>query len=190
MLLTTEGGSGAAFTTDCVLSDYAAATGFDPHAGPPGSNPTDRGCAIRDVLKYRARTGILDDSGRRHRIGAFMRLDQSDLAQVYQALYLFQVVGVGLHFPDSARAQFHAGEVWDVVPGATVEGGHYVTMVARRDHIGIITWGQLVQITEAFFTEYCEEAWAYISQEDLHNGVSPQGFDLTALQSDLDALSS
>ena len=43
-------------------------------------------------------------------------------------------------------------------------------------------------MTEAFFTTYCDEAWAYISTEDLTNGVDPEGFNLTQLRSDLAAL--
>src|SRR6202035_3127836 len=48
MILTTEGGHAASFTTAGVLSDYSAGTGFDPNAGSPGSNPTDKGSNVRD----------------------------------------------------------------------------------------------------------------------------------------------
>ena len=59
MLLSTEGGHAAAFTTAGVLSDYSAGTGFDPNAGPPGKNPTDNGSEVRKVLSYRRKTGII-----------------------------------------------------------------------------------------------------------------------------------
>ena len=189
MILTAEGGHPAAFSTSSVLSDYAAGTGFNPNAGPPGNNPTDQGSNVRDVLKYRRATGILDAANQRHQIGAFVKLDQSNPTEIYQALYLFQAVGLGLQFPDSAQQQFQSGEPWDVVPGAKIEGGHYVPLVARRANLEIVTWGALQQMTEAFLTKYCDEAWAYISVEDLTSGVDPEGFALTQLQSDLAALS-
>jgi hypothetical protein len=188
MILSTEGGTPATFTSAGVLSDYAAGTGFDPNAGPPGSNPTDKGSDVRAVLGYRVKTGIVDASGTRHKIGAYVKLDHGSLTQLYQALYLFQVVGIGIQFPSSAMGQFNAGQPWDVVPGATVQGGHYIPVVARREMIDVVTWGALQQMTEAFFSTYCDEAWAYISTEDLKNGVDPDGFELTQLRADLAAL--
>lgn len=188
MILTTEGGHPASFTEAEVVSDYSAGTGFDPNAGAPGSNPTDKGSNVRDVLKYRAKTGIVDAAGTRHKIGAFVKLDQTDLNQVIQALYLFQVVGIGIEFPSSAMDQFNAGKPWDVIAGSKVEGGHYIPLVARRDNLDVVTWGALQQMTEAFFQKYCDEAWAYISEENLVSGKDPEGFDLAQLRADLAAL--
>ena len=188
MLLTKEGGNQAHFTTSRVLSDYSAGTGFDPDAGPPGANPTDRGSNVRDVLGYRRSKGIVDSHGKRHRIKAYVRLDHTNLAEIYQALYLFQVIGIGIEFPSTAIDQFHAGEPWDVVPGATVEGGHYVCCVAKRANIEVVTWGARQQMTESFFRKYCDEAWAYISVENLAAGKTPEGFALAELEADLATL--
>jgi hypothetical protein len=188
MLLTKEGGHQAHFTTADVLSDYSAGTGFNPKAGPPGDNPTDQGSDVRKVFGYRRSKGIVDSKGQRHKIGAYVRLDEKDLQQVYQAMYLFQVVGIGIQFPDTAMDQFHKGEPWDVVAGAHIEGGHYVSGVAKRQNIDVITWGALQQMTEAFFEKYCEEAWVYVSAENLKNGKSPEGFNIAQLQADIGSL--
>jgi hypothetical protein len=188
MMLTAEGGHATEFTTEGVLSDYAAGTGFDPNAGPPGSNPTDRGSNVRSVLKYRAKTGIVDAAGKRHKIGAYVKLKPKDLAQIYQAMYLFQAVGIGIEFPESAMQQFNEGKPWAVVEGAPVEGGHYVPCVAKRSDIDVVTWGALQPMTVDFFETYCDEAWAYISEEDLQKGVDPNGFNLEQLKADLAAL--
>jgi hypothetical protein len=188
MLLSTEGANAAAFTTAGVLSDYTAGTGFDPNAGPPGNNPTDRGSNVRDVLKYRVKTGIVDAAGNRHKIGAYVKLTPKDLTQVYQAMYIFQAIGIGIEFPDSAMDQFRNGQPWSVVPGAKVQGGHYVPCVAKRDNIDVVTWGALQPMTVEFFNTYCDEAWAYISTEDLQKGVDPDGFSLEQLKADLAAL--
>jgi hypothetical protein len=188
MILTTEGGHPATFTTASVVGDYSAGTGFDPNAGPPGSNPTDKGSDVREVLGYRRSTGIADADGKRHKIGAYVKLEQGNLNQLYQALYLFQVVGIGVEFPATAMDQFHAGKPWDVVDGAKIEGGHYIPVVARRDLIEVVTWGALQGMTEAFYTKYCDEAWAYVSEVDLQNGRDPEGFDLAQLRADLAGL--
>jgi len=185
MLLSAEGGDGASFTSAGVLSDYAAGTGFNPSAGPPGHNPTDRGSNVRDVLQYRRNTGIIDAAQTRHKIGAFVKLEPKNLTHVYQAMYLFQVVGIGIEFPGSAMEQFNEGKPWTVVEGAQIEGGHYVCCVAKRQDIDIVTWGALQQMTVAFFEKYCDEAWTYISTEDLQKEVDPDGFNLSQLKADL-----
>jgi hypothetical protein len=189
MLLTKEGQRTAAFTTAGVLSDYSAVTGFDPNAGPPGDNPTDQGSEVRKVLGYRRETGVVDAQGNRHKIGAYVRLDQQNLEQIWQAMYLFQVVGIGIYpFPKSALDQFHDNEPWDVVDGSHEEGGHYVCCVGKRDAIGVVTWGTLQPMTQRFFSKYCDEAWTYISEENLVNGKNLEGFDMEQLRADLAAL--
>jgi hypothetical protein len=188
MLLSTEGDHPAAFTTEGVLSDYAAGTGFNPNAGPPGKNPTDKGSNVRDVLQYRRKTGIVDSQQARHKIGAFVKLEPKSLAQIYQAMYLFQTVGIGIEFPGSAMEQFNAGKPWSVVEGATIEGGHYVCCVAKRQNIDVVTWGALQQMTVEFFEKYCDEAWVYVSTEDLQKETDPDGFKLGQLKEDLAGL--
>jgi hypothetical protein len=186
MLLSKEGDKPASFTTSGVLSDYAAGTGFDPHAGPPGHNPTDKGSEVRQVLSYRRKTGIVDAAEKRHKIGAFVKLEPKSLTHVYQALYLFQTVGIGIEFPGTAMEQFNKGEPWSVVAGAQIEGGHYVCCVGKRANIEIVTWGALQQMTVEFFEKYCDEAWVYISGEEIDGtGKDPDGFDLAQLRADL-----
>lgn len=190
MLLTKEAGKPATFTTDGVLSDYSAGTGFDPSAGPSGQNSTDRGSNVREVLGYRRKTGIVDADGKRHKIGAFVKLNAKDIDHVLQALYIFGVVGIGIEFPESAMEQFNKGEPWDVVPhGPAPEGGHYVCCVGKRENIDVVTWGALQPMTERFFEKYCDEAWTYVTTEEFDSGgKNIEGFDVEQLTSDLKAL--
>jgi hypothetical protein len=189
MLLAKEDKKLVSFTTQGVLSDYAAGTGFDPNAGPPGENQTDKGSNVRDVLKYRRTTGVVDANGKRHKIGAFVKLHPGNIEHILQALYIFEVVGIGFLFPDFAMDQFHRGEPWDVKPGAPVPTeGHYVCAVGKRANIDVVTWGSLQQMTVPFFEKYCDEAWAYISTETLNNGHMINGFDIKQLEADLNAL--
>jgi hypothetical protein len=102
--------------------------------------------------------------------------------------YLFEVVGIGFVFPETAMDQFNQGKTWDVVPGAKIKGAHYVCAVAKRQNIDVVTWGALQKMTGRFFRAYCDEAWTYVSNEDLKSGKSPEGFDLAQLKADLAAL--
>ena len=104
------------------------------------------------------------------------------------ALYLFGIVGIGIEFPDSAMDQFNAGKPWSVVPGPKPREGHYIPLVAYRQHLECVTWGRVQSMTTEFFKKYCDEAWAILSPEMLRADKSPEGFNLAQLQKDLAAL--
>lgn len=180
MIWTAEAGHPTAFSDESVLSDYSAVTGYDP------ANPeTDEGTDVRQAMKYRRAVGLLDAHGRRHKIGAFIALEPGHWEQVLEALYLFGAVGIGIQFPSSAMDQFNTGRPWSYVPGARLEGGHYVPLVAFRDRLYCVTWGKLQPMTKTFYERYCDEAFAPLSLEMLVGGKSVDGFSLAELQQDL-----
>lgn len=184
MLWTKLGGRPARFSDQDALADYAAVTGFDP-ADPS----TDRGTDVRNALKYRQKTGVIDASGKRHRIGAYVALEPGDYSQLCEAVYIFGAAGIGIEFPDSAMSQFSQGKPWSVVPAAKIDGGHYVPVVGRAHrHLLCVTWGRLQPLTKAFFERYCDEAWCILSAEQLEHGKTRAGFDLAELKADLRAL--
>jgi hypothetical protein len=186
MLWTSVSGNGeATFSTHGVLADYGAVTGYTP--SDPGS---DRGTNVRDALGYRRSTGVVDAHGSRHKLGAYVALEPGNLDHVCAAMYLFGAVGIGIRFPETAMDQFHAGRPWDVVAGATIDGGHYIPLVARRSgRLDCVTWAKVQPMTTAFFEAYCDEAYALLSTELISSsGTSPEGFDLAELQADLQAL--
>lgn len=180
MLLGTVAGKGMVFNDDGVLGDYAAVTGFNPDI--PAS---DQGTVVRDAMNYRRQTGIIDAFGNRHKIAAYVSIEPRNLAHIYAAMYLFGCVGIGVLFPDSAMDQFHDEEPWSVVPGPMPSSGHYVSLVAKRRHPVCVTWGKLQEISETFLLTYCDEAWAFLTDDWIRDGKSPEGFALEDLKSDL-----
>jgi len=182
MILGREGGHAPTFSDESVLSDYSAVTGYVE-----GDESTDRGTEVRAAMKYRRATGVLDAHGRRHHIGAYLRLKPKDLDQIAQAAYVFGVVGVGIEFPGSAMQQFDAGEPWSVVEGAQIDGGHYVPIVGRKDgDLLCVTWGRVQPVTPEFLTTYCDEAWAFVSASVLDGvGESPEGLSIESLRAAL-----
>jgi hypothetical protein len=173
----------ARFKTANVLSDYSAATGFDPHD--PNS---DQGTDMQKAADYRLKTGIIDASGKRHKIGAYLALDPGNHHDLFLAVYLFGAVGIGIEVPSSVFDQFNAGKPWDVVPGSTIEGGHYIPFVAKRTNFGVVTWGRLQAMTPRFLAKYNDESVAYVSEEILTKGKSPEGFNRDGLLSAIAAL--
>lgn len=175
------GGSSAVFNDTDVLSDYSAVTGFDP-----GNPSTDQGTDMRQAMLYRKNTGVIDANGKRHKIGAFVRIDSID--ELKRSIYLFGVAAIGFIFPESAWDQFDRGQPWDLVDGAPEDGGHYVPLIgydSRTDLFTCVTWGREQQITPRFLARLMDEAYAPLSSEMLRNDRSPEGFDLATLQNDL-----
>lgn len=176
-------GTPTTFNTLDVVQAYSDVTGYKP-----GDDSTDNGTIVRDALKYRMETGMKDSKGAYHKIGAFVRIDPARIDYLFEALWLFDVVGIGIQFPDSAFDQFDARQPWKIVKGSPVSGGHYIPLVARRNRLFCVTWGRVQQMTLGFYKKYCDEAWALISEDDLKNGKSMEGFDLEALKKHLDTI--
>lgn len=169
------------FSGKTVVDQYAEYSGYNPQTG---SN--DNGSNVREVLKWRQTKGLLDDAGTAHTIGAYVALEAGNLSQLWEALWLFESVGIGIQFPNSAMDQFNAGQTWSVVPGAQVEGGHYIPLVGHPT-AGIwtcVTWGKRQTMTAQFLSKYCDEAWAYIDAERYSQltGNTQQGFNNATLQ--------
>ena len=181
MLWNTEAQHPVTFTDDSVLSDYSAVTGFDPN-----DPNTDKGTDMQVAASYRRKTGIVDGSGQRHQVAAYLAIKPSDETELKQAVYLFSNAGIGIQFPGSAMDQFRAGKPWTVVAGATIEGGHYIPAIGYDHHyVYVVTWGKLQKMSWEFYVKYCDEAICYLSTEMLTGGIAPNGLDVAALQADL-----
>jgi hypothetical protein len=174
-------------SADAALADYSDVTGFNPN-----DPNTDQGTYVRDALKYRKATGVRDALGNRHKIAAYVALSPKDWHQLLTASYIFGAVGMGFEFPNSAMDQFYADEPWDVVPGATIEGGHYVPVVGTTNSVvqgTCITWAKRQVFTRAFYETYNDEAWAMLSEEQIRSdGTGLHGLNLEQLKADLAAL--
>lgn len=179
-------------STEIPVSDAAAIANYEAIAGYNPNDPsTDRGTDVAHAASYRRKTGIIDAAGRRHKVGAYLALTPGDLQQHLVGMYLFGAVGIGIRFPKSAMDQFNNGQPWDVVPGSPIEGGHYISGVARRGgQTVVVTWGREQPMTDAFLQTYNDESYVYLSAEYLAQGSSPEGFDLAQLKADLKQVTS
>lgn len=172
----------ATFTSNNVLSDYSACTGFMQ-----SDANTDQGTDVQEAAAYRQKTGIVDLSGNRHKIDVYASIGAGNLPQLALAVGILGTVGVGVQLPSNAERQFNYGEVWDIESGSTNVGGHYVSCVGRnsKGNFLFVSWGKLQAATPRWLTAYMDEGIAYISRERLNaQGLSPQGFDLAKLNDD------
>ena len=181
---TSEAGASAPIVDSNVVAMYEAVAGYVP-----GDESTDQGTDMSVATSWRRKTGIPDSTGKRHQIAAYMSLTTKNILHLKQAIYYFGVAGVGINFPASAMDQFDAGKPWTVVSRSRIEGGHYVAAVGYdADYVYVMTWGRLQKMAWSFYTKYNDETFVYLSTENLKNGKTPEGFNLTQLQANLAAL--
>lgn len=185
MLWTRAAGKPVQFTTENVLADYGACTGFDP------SKPdTDQGSDMQEAASYRLKTGIIDAAGCRHKVAAYAAIRTGDIELMLRAAYCFEAVAIGIMMPDSAMDQFNDGKPWSVVPGSKIEGGHYVPIVARRGgHFIVSTWGALQPVEDDFIRQNNDETIVFFSQDMLNGTKTLDGFDAEQLMRDLKLVS-
>lgn len=153
----------------------------------------DEGAYMLDVLNEARRLGL---GGRT--IGAFVRVDLSDWAEVKLACWLFGGVYLGLALPVAAQrqARWRTPTVTEQRAGAPgfepgSWGGHAVEVLWMSDaSAACVTWARRQPMTRGFVQRYGDEAWAVLSPEwlDPRTGRSPQGFDVEQLRADLAAL--
>jgi hypothetical protein len=163
-----------------VLLAYEAVGGYRPE-----DPTTDRGCVMSEALDYWVGRGI---GG--HRIFGSTVVPMGDRKLIKTALVLFGGLYIGLQLPKTAQGQI--GATWEVPPGGLQGagargswGGHCVNLVSYDAHnLCCVTWGRLQLMSWNFFSGYCDEAHAVLSQADWigNHAVSPSGFNLAALQ--------
>jgi hypothetical protein len=167
-------------TTQDTFADFQSITGLPP-------SPLV-GADMQKAAAFRQKYGLRDSTGQRHKIAAYVALRPGDLRELYAAMYLFGAVGVSIHFPTSGFDQFRRHQAWAVVSGMHIEADHYIPCMALRSNIVCVTWGRFQAIRPSFYAAMSDEALAYISQEALIAGKSPEGFDYAALATDLNLL--
>ena len=177
---TANGSTETTVTDDQVLGIYESWCGYNP------SDPsTDQGGIELNVLKDFKAQGFAG-----HTLTAFAAVLPANKVHVQQAINLFVGLYIGMNVP--AYIMPDDGNVpalWDVNPSADNSsiGGHCVYVTGYdANTIKFISWGQNYAMSYAYWTAQVDEAYALIAKDYLlANGLSPAGFSLDALETDL-----
>lgn len=167
-----------------TIAAYSEVTGYvidDPS--------TDNGTDMRTALNWWRKTGFADANGVRHKLGAFALIPRGGHLAWFRALWQLDIgVGLGIQFPVSAMDQFNAGQVWQLVAGSPIEGGHAILLDARRQWPRVETWARDQDVSEPFLEHQVDEAWALFMPDMLVAGKSPEGLNQAQLLADLQTL--
>ena len=172
---------GKTIVPDSVIgSVYSRNSGYDPKTG-----KNDNGCVELDVLNDWHKNGVGDD-----KIVAFTEVNIKREAEIKAAIYLFNGIYIGVALPRSAEEQFNTGKPWTVVKGSQIIGGHSVIIVGYDDqYYFIVSWGRIVKAERAWLKKYMDEAYAIISNDYFIGNKTAEGYDLEALNADLQLIS-
>jgi hypothetical protein len=177
-------------TTAQVLRAYEKVTGYDPNAGPPEQNPTDRGTNLLDALSYWRHHGI-----DRQRITAYVEIDAQNVDHVKSAIDLFGCAYVGVELPDAVLPSQHGIPQWTVSPDGTPArkpnpaNGHCIIYSAYDEEgVTVVTWGRTLKASWDFHTAYCDEIYATLSHLWFDRVGDPPGLNRTELAQDLAAI--
>lgn len=155
------------------------------------TGPRNEGRYCTEILNYWRNTGFGPD---REKIFAYAEVDPLDIPMVKAAMHLFGGVYLGIALPitaqhDDERWVFHSGApANEKEPGSW--GGHAVNTVGFSDYdIWLITWGEKIRMSWAFWKHYVDEVYAVLSPDWFKDsGLSMPGFNKESLLSDLNDL--
>lgn len=162
-----------------VLAAYEAVGGYDPNAGPPGSNPTDQGATVQAALGYLRKPGIGGVA-----IAAFAEVDPGNLTEIKAACAELGPLSAGVNLPAVAQQQFGDGQPWDVVADdGGIEGGHCIVLAGYDpEFLYFVTWGKVQKATYAWWAKYGEEIWAVVARDWVSpKGDDPEGVNMASL---------
>lgn len=164
-----------------IINMYRAVGGYDPKRP-----ETDQGAEMLDALRHMRNVGLCG-----HRFGAFVEVDPTERDHVEAAINSFGACYSGMDMP----AAWINSTTWDAPSNdadaryAPNSWGPHAVMAIAYDRLGltVVTWGTLKSITWEGYRKYCSEAWAMVDSQwiDDTSMLSPSGFDLSTLMSDL-----
>jgi hypothetical protein len=171
-----------------VIGTYEAFCGYDPRR--PQS---DQGCVEQQVLAHwvvqgmpivaaKATKGKSWGGGGDHhhrpphpphppgptgptdKLLAFVEVDPRNDADIQVAIEQCGVVLIGFNVPESiVPPGVPSPELWDVVPGSKIVGGHAVILGAysqAKQTYGLVSWGKRHDMTKLFKDTYVDEIYA------------------------------
>jgi hypothetical protein len=176
---TTDVGKPVILPDSVIVAAYSAVSGYNPKTG-----HHDVGASEIKALNYWRQKGV---GG--HTIRAYVACEPGNHDHIRDSVFIFGNCYIGLALPKSAQTQ----SIWSVPPGGPTGvgapgswGGHAVPVVAYDSRgLTVVTWGALKRMTWSFWSAYCDEAFALLSDDFLTADKTPGGIDLVTLEKDL-----
>jgi hypothetical protein len=155
----------------------------------PGNPSTDNG-TILQVLLSQLVNGPVPVSI--PKLLAFIEIDPTIPADIDRATYECGLVYIGFNVPSFMMALENPGDVWSNGAGGStsIVGGHCVVSPGYRPGArDIISWGYRYTMTNGFWGNYVDEAYALVSEEWVEaTGRTPLGMTMAELEAQMAAI--
>ena len=157
-----------------------------------GDPSTDNGCDLQTAMNYWTTKGFRNGT----KLQGWLSVDATKIAQVKQALWLFEGSYIGLGLPDAWIDPFPSsnGFVWDV--GTPNSANGHCFLGCGYDDTGLIidTWGLFGTLTWAAVQQLCAsrnggEIYLLLTADAIAKATAkaPNGFDWATLIADFNA---
>ena len=183
----------------CQLARAGASTGYRiakdiskaaPNVYAALDSLANRGAVISDMLALAHNTAMGGIGG--HRLAGFAEIDRASTTNAQLSVSLLGSAVDGVQLPRSAQ---NAHE-WDTPPDLDGDnapgswdssGGRHCMPILGYDALGVtyITWGGPKRASWGWRAAYGVESWAPVFEDWLSAGLSPAGFDMSALLADM-----
>ncbi|WP_215747014.1 hypothetical protein [Gluconobacter sp. P1C6_b] len=175
-------------STDMVLDNYAAVTGFDPATG-----ANDDGTVLLDELNAWRKDGFQRPGQTLDYLTAFGSIQPTDEASIRRGIAFLGGVLAGVQVPQGFLS-LGLGETWDLdtLSGDALKpaGGHAIALVGYNpDGVFFNTWGTRTFMPWSTFTAIADEAYGLLSRENWLGvpGTAPTGEDFDTLLAEVRA---
>jgi hypothetical protein len=169
-----------------VSVDQTAVFDLYRRSGNPGFNPDthadDNGVIMQTMLE-----ALLADGIGGHKPVAFGQINISSVNDLLDAIAVFGVVllGVDLKVAQQAQTDLH---LWDYRAKSREWGGHAIPAGRytdapddAADRTAVVTWAELVDMTDSFIQHQVDEVWVVIWPEHFKDDAFLAGVDLNEL---------
>ena len=175
----------------CVEQAYAEVGGYrrDAVLAADGSNPTDQGCALQDVLKYWLNVGFPMPDGSRHKILGFVEVDPRNKQDMCEVAMECAATLIGMEVPRLLPED--PGSSWGADLGPT-EGRHCIVLPRYNNPasptFGARSWGDRYSLLPGFDPNI-DEAYGVIDPYFVKDdGKTPWNLDLAAWEALMQAI--
>lgn len=143
------------FTCASVNNNYAGYLGVGNYANINAQN--DQGTDMQEALKRVQTIGFTDATGGVHKIGKTVTGEPGNIKEMWAIAYFFELGDMGVNLQQAQMDAFP--KTWDYDPESSSIGGHNIPAMGK---FGLISWGDRVGFTQAFFQKLCDEFYGYI----------------------------
>ncbi|OAG73519.1 hypothetical protein A0J51_00987 [Gluconobacter japonicus] len=175
-------------STDQVLENYGAVTGFDPATG-----TNDDGTILLDQLNDWRKNGFVRPGQTRDYLTGYGIIQPTDEQSIKRGIAFLGGVLAGVQVPGGFLS-LGLGETWDLDKLAEADkspkGGHAIALTGYNpDGVFFNTWGARTFMPWSTFVAIADEAYGLLSRQNWLGvaGVSPNREDADALLAELKA---